>query len=95
MIADGFSCREQIRQDSDRHALHLAELIRLAMAEDRAGLAAPYPERTLVEARRHDFEAGQHRLKTVAYVGAGAMAAGGLALWWLRGRAAARDTFLP
>lgn len=29
IIADGFSCREQISQETDRHALHLAEVIAL------------------------------------------------------------------
>jgi hypothetical protein len=27
VIADGFSCREQIEQGSGRHALHLAEVL--------------------------------------------------------------------
>jgi Fe-S oxidoreductase len=31
LIADGFSCREQIEQCTGRKALHLAEVIRLAM----------------------------------------------------------------
>jgi Fe-S oxidoreductase len=30
IIADGFSCREQIAQETDRHGLHLAEVIHLA-----------------------------------------------------------------
>jgi len=30
IIADGFSCREQIAQCTDRHALHLAEVIQMA-----------------------------------------------------------------
>ena len=29
LITDGFSCREQIRQNSPRHALHLAEVLAL------------------------------------------------------------------
>ncbi|HEX7083957.1 MAG TPA: FAD-binding and (Fe-S)-binding domain-containing protein [Gaiellaceae bacterium] len=33
LIADGFSCREQIEQLGDRHALHLAEVLRLALGE--------------------------------------------------------------
>jgi Fe-S oxidoreductase len=32
VIADGFSCREQIRQGTDRKALHLAEVLKLAFA---------------------------------------------------------------
>jgi len=31
IIANGFSCREQIQQCTGRHALHLAEVIQLAM----------------------------------------------------------------
>jgi hypothetical protein len=36
IIADGFSCREQIAQGTNRHALHLAEVLQMA-------LAAPQP----------------------------------------------------
>jgi FAD/FMN-containing dehydrogenase/Fe-S oxidoreductase len=32
IIADGFSCREQIAQSTDRQALHLAEVVRMAMS---------------------------------------------------------------
>jgi Fe-S oxidoreductase len=35
VIADGFSCREQIAQLSDRRAYHLAEVLRLALRQDR------------------------------------------------------------
>jgi Fe-S oxidoreductase len=31
IIADGFSCREQITQGAGRHALHLAEVIQTAL----------------------------------------------------------------
>jgi FAD/FMN-containing dehydrogenase/Fe-S oxidoreductase len=34
IIANGFSCREQIRQCTGRHALHLAEVIKLAMKSE-------------------------------------------------------------
>jgi FAD/FMN-containing dehydrogenase/Fe-S oxidoreductase len=34
VIANGFSCREQIRQCTGRHALHLAEVIQLAMRKE-------------------------------------------------------------
>ena len=42
IIADGFSCREQIAQMSDRHALHLAEVIDMAM-RDSTG-TSPQPD---------------------------------------------------
>ena len=33
IVADGFSCREQIAQETDRHALHLAEVLQMAIRE--------------------------------------------------------------
>jgi Fe-S oxidoreductase len=39
IVADGFSCREQIAQETDRHALHLAEVLQMALHE-----AAETPE---------------------------------------------------
>ena len=36
IIADGFSCREQIAQCTDRQALHLAEVIAMALREPSA-----------------------------------------------------------
>jgi hypothetical protein len=38
IIADGFSCREQIAQTTDRRALHLAQVIKLALEEDEKGV---------------------------------------------------------
>jgi FAD/FMN-containing dehydrogenase/Fe-S oxidoreductase len=35
MIADGFSCREQIQQCTGRNALHLAEVIQMALGQAR------------------------------------------------------------
>lgn len=34
IIADGFSCREQIAQGTGREALHLAEVLEMAMRQD-------------------------------------------------------------
>ncbi|UUP16714.1 FAD-binding and (Fe-S)-binding domain-containing protein [Nitratireductor thuwali] len=39
IIADGFSCREQIAQTTGRQALHLAEALRMAMRQPAAGNA--------------------------------------------------------
>jgi Fe-S oxidoreductase len=36
LIANGFSCREQISQSTDRHALHLAEVVRMALRYQQA-----------------------------------------------------------
>ena len=35
IVADGFSCREQIRQGTAKQALHIAEVLRLAMDAGR------------------------------------------------------------
>ena len=48
VIADGFSCREQIQQQTERRALHLAEVIRLAMEKGSRGPEGNYPERDYV-----------------------------------------------
>ncbi|HZO74602.1 MAG TPA: FAD-binding and (Fe-S)-binding domain-containing protein [Ktedonobacteraceae bacterium] len=38
IIADGFSCREQIAQTTDRRALHLAEVLQMALQKSRETL---------------------------------------------------------
>ncbi len=42
IITDGFSCREQIEQTTNRQALHLAQVIELAMRDGK--LSGDYPE---------------------------------------------------
>ena len=41
IIADGFSCREQIEQLTTRHALHLAEVMQMALREARMPSVRP------------------------------------------------------
>ena len=38
IIADGFSCREQIRQLTGRRPLHLADLLSLAIGTEKRGV---------------------------------------------------------
>ncbi|PTL76027.1 FAD-binding and (Fe-S)-binding domain-containing protein [Vitiosangium sp. GDMCC 1.1324] len=45
LIADGFSCREQIAQNTDRQALHVAQVVRMAKAYGASGPSGEYPER--------------------------------------------------
>jgi FAD/FMN-containing dehydrogenase/Fe-S oxidoreductase len=61
IVADGFSCREQIRQLTDRRGLHLAEVLHLAMqhAIERGrgiaranGYRPTYPERSYFKQNR-------------------------------------------
>jgi hypothetical protein len=37
VVADGFSCREQIAHATGRRALHLVEVLQLALREDAGG----------------------------------------------------------
>lgn len=39
IIADGFSCREQIEQQTNRKGLHLAQVLQMALHENNAGLS--------------------------------------------------------
>ena len=51
VMSDGFSCKEQIEQETDRHALHTAEVLALAQRHGPHGLRSVYPEKELVEPR--------------------------------------------
>ena len=44
IVADGFSCRTQIAQSSDRRALHVAQVVRMALDRDHHGPAGNFPE---------------------------------------------------
>ncbi|HEU5348156.1 MAG TPA: FAD-binding and (Fe-S)-binding domain-containing protein [Ktedonobacterales bacterium] len=45
IVADGFSCREQIEQTTDRRALHLAEVLQMGLHEQAGAEPTAYPER--------------------------------------------------
>ncbi len=76
IIADGFSCREQIAQCTDRHALHLAEVIQMAL---RGELEEPvaYPEEACVQQRRAEV---QRSMKSAGLAVAGVTAGAALLL---------------
>jgi len=77
IIADGFSCREQIGQCTDRHALHLADVIQMALHGEAMG---PYPE--AAEVRRQEAEV--HRSMQRSTLALAGVAAGAVLLWALR-----------
>ncbi len=52
VIADGFSCREQIAQETPRRALHLAEVMQLALKEGPRGGHPILPEQEHSAARK-------------------------------------------
>ena len=86
IIADGFSCREQIRQATDREALHTAQVLQLALeqsarsgmkSEDRSLDVSPYPEK--VFSNQRERERAQAKQKAACALG-GAIAMA-LLLW--------------
>jgi FAD/FMN-containing dehydrogenase/Fe-S oxidoreductase len=70
IIADGFSCREQIAQGTDREALHLAQVLQMAMKKEPLG---DLPE------RRYADDAATLDVRKLAWKAAGI--AGGIALF--------------
>ena len=52
IMADGFSCKEQIAQETNRHALHLAEVLRLGLNHRQEHPPAMYPEDHFVQPRK-------------------------------------------
>ena len=79
IIANGFSCREQIAQCTDRQALHLAEVIQMALEEGPRGVPGAFPEREAVARRR----AAVNRSMRRAGITLAGVLAGGLGLWAL------------
>jgi Fe-S oxidoreductase len=49
IIADGFSCREQVRQTTDRVPLHTAQVLKMALDEGPRGPAGNLPEKTYIQ----------------------------------------------
>jgi FAD/FMN-containing dehydrogenase/Fe-S oxidoreductase len=83
IVADGFSCREQISQTTDREALHLAQVLRMALHQGAPTSNGHRPESGLVQWRQMELQRANLR--------AAAMVAGGVAggmLWhaWTRYR---------
>ena len=60
IIADGFSCREQISQQTNRHAMHLAEVMQMAQTQP-GSFDGMYPESDLVERRQADLRRSRGR----------------------------------
>jgi FAD/FMN-containing dehydrogenase/Fe-S oxidoreductase len=83
ILANGFSCREQISQTTDRHALHLAQIIQMAMHEGPYGPGGNYPERKYIE--KENSKQLQPTLRTAAIIGAGLLVGGAL-VWGLSRR---------
>jgi Fe-S oxidoreductase len=70
VIADGFSCREQIEQLTGRQALHVAEVLRLAMHTSPQGPTGDLPEQA---APGHDAERPVRAWRGWLVIGAAAL----------------------
>jgi Fe-S oxidoreductase len=70
IVADGFSCRGQIRSGTSRRGLHLAQIIQMAIRDGRQGPAASPPESSYIAA------AGQRPVPGKLLAGMAAAAAG-------------------
>jgi Fe-S oxidoreductase len=83
IMADGFSCKEQIAQETNRHALHVAEVLKMGLDDGRGTTDVMYPERQFVEPRKLDQKKSMIRAAVVT-LGALGLAAAGLA--WAKKR---------
>ena len=80
IMADGFSCKEQISQQTNRHALHLAEVLQMGLHQRSDSQRFIYPEGPMIQSRK----AAQKRsmLRAGAIVGLASLAAAIGLLWW-------------
>jgi hypothetical protein len=69
LIADGYSCREQITQMTGRRALHVAEVVQMALHRGQ-GRPAPHVPEPAGASRIHSDGRRRSQLLTVALVGA-------------------------
>jgi hypothetical protein len=49
IISDGFSCREQIEQETDRKGIHLAQVLQMALREQQGQTTTAFPEKRYVD----------------------------------------------
>lgn len=78
IVTDGFSCREQIEQMTDRRALHLAQVIQMAMREGDRSAPRDYPE---IEYAQPRPRRPSSRAIAAGAIAGGLIVAGGI--WWL------------
>ena len=77
VIADGFSCREQIAQNTDRRAMHVAEVLQMALHPSALDKDDPYPESRAVREHEREIRASMKQAGLVA----GAIGVAGILLW--------------
>jgi Fe-S oxidoreductase len=84
IIADGFSCREQIAQTTNRQALHLADILQMARHAGPGQALEVYPDARYLA--RVAAKRPRSKARTAALTGAGALLIGGALVWLLRQR---------
>ena len=82
IIANGFSCREQIAQTTNRQGLHLAEVIQMALHESGSKLPEVTPETKKI-ASAGSFPASPRAAAIAASIVGVLLAA---VFFWQRGR---------
>jgi hypothetical protein len=75
IIADGFSCREQIEQGTDRKGLHTAQVLQMALRQERTNMT--YPEEKYVDKMKLK-DAGKNKRVAVTILGISAIVLGTL-----------------
>jgi FAD/FMN-containing dehydrogenase/Fe-S oxidoreductase len=73
IIADGFSCREQIEQETDRKAMHTAQVLQMALSEtDSDKFSADMPEKKFVDGMKlHNPHQKRNTIMQLTAFGAG------------------------
>ncbi|MDP9474262.1 MAG: FAD-binding protein [Actinomycetota bacterium] len=80
LIADGFSCKTQLEHGSERRALHVSQVIKMAMDYGESGPEGDYPEQRYPDVV---LDGNGPDLKSAAAIGAGAALVGGVLVWIL------------
>jgi hypothetical protein len=86
IVADGFSCKHQIQEMTDRRALHLAQVLQMALHEAPDGPPGGYPELRHPDVRLDGPARTRALVRTGLILGAGAILTGGAALAIKRAR---------
>lgn len=79
IVADGFSCKEQIAQETNRHALHLAEVLKMGLRAETKPLPEIFPEKQFVAPRK---AAQKRSMIQAGLITAGILAATAAGLVW-------------
>jgi Fe-S oxidoreductase len=80
IVADGFSCREMIRQETPRQAMHFSQVLQMAIREGPDGPSGALPEKRYATVERTPAV-------PAGIVATGAVLAGLGLFWCFRGRA--------